>query len=86
MLGELVAVSREQPPFPREAISAGVSKGTVRARVVVDAAGHVTSVSIIEANPRRIFDRVVISSLSQWTFNAGAAGRSTDVDIVFNRD
>ncbi|MBS0320252.1 MAG: TonB family protein [Proteobacteria bacterium] len=86
VVSELTPISHDQPPFPREALSAGVSKGSVRARIVVDAAGKVSSVSILEASPRRVFDRVVTNTLAQWTFNPGAAGRSTDVDITFTRD
>jgi protein TonB len=85
-LGDLTPISREQPAFPREAISAGVSKGSVKARVTVDASGKVISVSILESQPHRVFDRAVTNALQQWTFNAGAGTRSTDIDISFNRD
>ena len=35
------------------------SKGTVRARLTIDAAGRVTNVAIVDAQPRRVFDRAV---------------------------
>ena len=38
------------------------------ARLQVDEKGLVTSVTIVEANPRRVFDREVIQALSQWKF------------------
>src|ERR1700748_1646643 len=72
---ELTPVSRVTPEFPREAISAGADSGKVRARMTIDASGEVTRVEVIEANPRRVFDRAVVKTLSQWKFPAGADNR-----------
>ena len=78
-------VSRVDPEFPREAIQAGVDKGTVKARMTLDASGKVTHVEIVEAVPRRLFDRSVVKALSDWKFNEGAAGRTVETDIEFKR-
>jgi TonB family protein len=78
-------VSRVDPEFPREAVQAGADKGAVKARMTVDAAGEVVRVEILEAQPRRVFDRAVIKTLSQWRFNAGANGRTVEIDINFTR-
>jgi protein TonB len=78
-------LSRVEPEFPREAVSAGAEKGYVRARMTIDAGGEVVRVEIIESNPRRLFDRVVVKSLSQWRFAPGASGRSSEIDIEFKR-
>ena len=83
---KLVPITRETPEFPREAIAAGVSQGNVKARLTVDAQGHVTNVEILEATPHRVFDRAVRNALSNWQFEAGAGSRSTTVDIAFKRD
>lgn len=82
----LAPVTREVPDFPREALQAGVTQGTVKARVTVDAAGRVSAVDIVDAEPRRVFDRAVTRSLSRWTFAPGAEGRTTEVEIAFRRD
>ena len=82
----LAPVHRESPDFPREALAAGVDKGVVRARLSIDASGRVASVEIVESQPRRVFDRSVSRSLARWTYEPGAAGRTTDVEIAFNRD
>jgi protein TonB len=82
----LTPVTREIPEFPREALQAGVSQGTVKARVTVDAGGRVSGVDIVDAQPRRVFDRTVVRSLSRWTFASGEAGRTTDVEIAFRRE
>ena len=82
----LTPVTREVPDFPREAVNAGVSQGSVRARLTVDAAGRVSAVDIVDAQPRRVFDRAVTRTLSRWTFEPGASGRTTDVEIAFRRE
>jgi len=82
----LTPVTREVPDFPREAVNAGVALGSVRARLTVDAAGRVSAVDIVDAQPRRVFDRAVTRTLSRWTFEPGASGRTTDVEIAFRRE
>ena len=44
-----------------------------------------TRVEIIDANPRRVFDRVVVKTLSQWRFNAAGGERSKEIEIAFKR-
>ena len=78
-------VSRVEPEFPREALQAGADKGSVKARMTLDGAGEVTRVEILESNPRRIFDRAVVKTLSQWRYNAGKDGRNVEIDIEFKR-
>lgn len=78
-------VSKVEPEFPREAMVAGADAGRVRARLTIDGSGEVTRVEIVEANPRRLFDRAVVRSLSQWRFNAGADARSYEIDVDFHR-
>ncbi|QJR15030.1 TonB family protein [Usitatibacter palustris] len=81
----LTPVSRVEPEFPREAVQAGVDKGTVKAKLTIDGDGQVSRVEILDANPRRIFERAVVRALSQWKFSAGAAGRHAEVDLNFSR-
>ena len=83
--GDLTPVSRVNPEFPREAVSAGADTGRVKARMTIDASGEVTRVEIIEATPRRLFDRAVVKTLSQWKFAPGSDGRSMEVDVNFQR-
>ncbi len=78
-------MSKVEPEFPHEAMRAGADKGSVRARVTLDGSGEVTRVEILEAVPRRLFDRAVIRTLSQWKFNSGADGRLVEVDVNFHR-
>jgi TonB family protein len=83
--GDATIVRRVEPEFPREALLAGADKGLVHARLTLDAAGEVTRVQILEANPRRIFDRTVMKTLALWKFSAGADGRAVEVDVEFRR-
>ena len=76
-------VSREQPAFPREALRSGIESGTVRARLTISAAGEVTNVAILQAQPARVFDRSVQTALGRWKFNPGTEGRTFDTEIAF---
>lgn len=78
-------VSREQPEFPREAFRQNIEVGSVRAKMTINASGEVTNVAIVQSRPARIFDRVVITSLTRWKFNPGADGRSYETEINFQR-
>ena len=83
--GDATLVSKVEPEFPREAVQAGAERGQVKARMTLDGSGEVTRVEVLEANPRRVFDRAVVKTLSQWKFNPGNAGRSVEIDIEFKR-
>lgn len=78
-------VTRVDPDFPREAVQAGVDQGTVKARMTLDETGSVTRVEVIEANPRRVFDRAVVRALTQWRYNDGVAGRTVEAEVDFHR-
>ena len=79
----VTVISREQPDFPREAMRAGIESGSVRARLVINAAGTVSNVVIVEARPSRVFDRSVTQALTRWKFNPGTEGRTYETEINF---
>jgi protein TonB len=85
LAADATVVTKVDPEFPREAIQAGADKGVVKARMTVDGTGEVVRVEILDAQPRRVFDRAVIKTLSQWRFNSGASGRTVEIDINFTR-
>lgn len=78
-------VTREPMEFPREAVKVGVDKGEVKVKVIIDAAGNVTDVQILDAKPPRVFDRAVRTSMAKWKFNAGDANRSYETVVEFKR-
>jgi TonB family protein len=83
---KLLPLVREDPQFPREALRRDIDRGRVKARLSIDAAGKVTGVAILQASPRGVFEGAVRTALVHWQFPPGAAGRSTEVDVAFNRD
>ena len=85
LAADATIVSKVDPEFPREAVQAGAEKGLVKARMTVDGSGEVVRVEILEAQPRRVIDRAVVKTLSQWRFNSGSNGRTVEIDINFTR-
>ena len=79
----LVPISRVEPIYPREAIRAGVAKGHVIARLLVDEKGLVTDVRIISADPPNVFNKEVIRALSQWKFQPEGEKFLGDVELNF---
>jgi TonB family protein len=78
-------VSSEMPEFPRDALRQGIQEGRVVARITVDANGNVSNVAIVDAQPKRVFDRAVRDTLARWKFDAGADGRTVDREVVFKQ-
>jgi protein TonB len=78
-----VPIERVEPVYPREAIRDNISSGKVVARLQVDEKGLVTNVTIVEANPRRVFDREVIRALSQWKFAPEGDRYIAEIEISF---
>jgi protein TonB len=78
-----VPIERVEPVYPREAIKDNISSGKVVARLQVDEKGLVTSVTIVEANPRKVFDREVIRALSLWKFKPEGDRYIAEIEITF---
>ena len=79
---EIKLINRVEPGFPR---GVDAERGTVRARLQVDARGAVTSVDIVESNPPRVFDRTVRSALQQWRYEPTGEAFTTAAEISFSR-
>ncbi len=84
--GGIKPVSMVQPEYPYEAVKAGATKGTVTARMTLDAAGKVTNVEIVDAVPRRLFDKAVTRALADWRYAEGSAGRTVEIEIAFRKE
>ena len=82
---QAIPVSRIPATFPLAAVNRGISAGTVRARLKINAAGNVTDVVILASEPPRIFDRAATTALESWRFNTGADNRTYDVEMEFKR-
>jgi protein TonB len=79
----IVRLTGEDPVYPRQALRAGITKGRVVARVMIDEKGDVTEVIIVSAEPPRHFDKVVIDALKGWKFNAEGEKYVGEVEINF---
>jgi len=78
-------IARAATYFPPAAANQGIRSGTVRARLDIDAAGTVTRVTILAADPPRVFDPEAIRSLQRWRFDSGADGRTYEAVLDFKR-
>lgn len=67
------AISKDAPPFPSDALDEGITSGSVKVRLSVAADGSVSKVDILEANPKGIFDKAVMRTLTRWKYEPGAA-------------
>jgi protein TonB len=76
----IVPLQTPQPEYPREALMAG-TKGEVVAEISINGAGAVTSVRIISASPRGVFDKTVISTVRRWKYQGN--GESTTIRRTF---
>jgi protein TonB len=79
----IARLSGDDPVYPRAAIRAGVEKGRVVARVMIDEKGNVSDVIIVSADPPRHFDRAVIDALKEWKFRAEGEKYVGEVEINF---
>lgn len=79
-------IKKVAPEFPREAVQASVDSGVVKAKLTIDGDGKVTDVAIVEAQPRRVFDRAVQRALMDWRFEGSGAPQTHEVRLVFRND
>jgi protein TonB len=79
-------IKKVPPEFPREAAQQSISAGSVKAKMNIDAEGKVTSVEILEAEPRRVFDRAVNHALLDWRFEASGEKQTHEVKLVFKNE
>jgi len=79
----IVRLSGDDPVYPRQAIRAGVEKGQVLARVMIDEKGNVTDVIIVSSQPPKIFDSAVIEALKEWKFKPEGEKYVGEIEINF---
>lgn len=79
-------VKKVPPEFPSEAMRKNITAGTVRAKLTIGPDGKVLEVEILEADPKRIFDKVSIEALKEWRFEASAEKQTHEVKLVFRND
>ena len=79
-------IKKVPPDFPAEATRKAISSGTVTAKVTIEADGKVSHVEIVDANPKRVFDRAVTDALMDWKYEASGQKDSAEVKLVFKNE
>jgi protein TonB len=80
--GPAPKVLKKVPPeFPADA---SANSGTVKARVSIDPQGKVTDVQIVEASPKRMFDRAATNALMGWRFEPSGQPQAYEVKLIFS--
>lgn len=64
---EVVPLVRLEPVYPRKAARAG-KEGWVKVEFTINARGKVTDAVVVDARPRRIFDRSALKAIRKWRF------------------
>ncbi|MGV8941909.1 MAG: energy transducer TonB [Lysobacter sp.] len=80
---DLRALSTPAPQFPREALRAGQS-GEVQVEFTVGTDGSVTAARVVNAEPRRVFDRAALDAVQRWRFQPLSEPVTTRRTIAFN--
>jgi periplasmic protein TonB len=78
-------VKKVPPEFPAEAANKGVNKGSVKAKLTIEADGKVSAVEILEAEPKRLFDNAVKEALREWRFEPGEK-TTHEVKLMFQNE
>ncbi len=83
-----VAVRRPPPQYPPRAVRTG-QEGWVRLEFTITADGRVEDPRVVDARPRRLFDRSALKAIRQWRFrprmiNGRAVAQRASQLIEFN--
>lgn len=70
-VGEAVPVSRVPPSYPRRALRRGL-EGHVELEFLIQPDGRVdpSSIRVLEARPRRVFEKAATAAVAEWRFEA----------------
>jgi len=79
-------VKKVPPEFPAEAQRQSISSGTVTAKVSIEPDGKVSNVEILQAQPKRVFDRAVTEALMDWRFEPSGEKQTSEIKLVFKND
>lgn len=79
-------IKKVPPEFPPEAARQSITSGSVKAKMTIEPDGKVSAVEILEAEPRRVFDKAVTRALMDWKFEASSEKQTHEVKLVFKNE
>jgi periplasmic protein TonB len=77
----LMPLQRVEPVYPYRAQQAGI-EGAVTLRFSVDAEGRVQDVEVIEAKPKRQFERAAIQAINKWRYQPRPGASDKLVQVI----
>ncbi|MEX3791262.1 TonB family protein [Paraburkholderia sp. BR14374] len=79
----IVPLVRVEPDYPPRAMASNI-EGAVVAHVTITRDGSVSAVSIVRADPPKVFDQAAINALMRWKFSPGDADVIGEVELRFS--
>ena len=83
---DVKVLKKVAPEYPSEAVKRNISAGSVRAKLNIAGDGKVANVEVVEAEPKKVFDRAAVEALSQWKFEGNGAAQTHEVKLVFKSE
>lgn len=88
--GDVIPIVRIAPQYPREALVQGI-QGWVRVEFTINEDGTVSNPTVIDAEPRRTFNRAALRAILRWKFkpriiDGVAVKRQAEQTIDFKLD
>ncbi|MGS3177475.1 TonB family protein [Aeromonas sanarellii] len=77
----LMPLQRIEPVYPYRAQQAGI-EGSVTLRFSVDADGRVQDVEVVEAKPKRQFERAAIQAINKWRYQPRPGATDKLVQVI----
>ncbi|MEL3921502.1 energy transducer TonB [Aeromonas enteropelogenes] len=77
----LMPLQRVEPVYPYRAQQAGI-EGSVTLRFSVDAEGRVQDVEVVEAKPKRQFERAAMGAIKQWRYQPRPGASDKLVQVI----
>ncbi len=79
--GPLTALTKTPPVYPRAAKQRN-TEGWIKVKFVVNEQGHVDQVTILDAEPKDVFEQSVLRCMDEWRFKPGTVGGRTVKALV----
>ena len=69
----LIVLAQSRPPYPKRARRQN-TEGWIRVKFIVDEHGRVDEVTVLDAEPKGVFEQSVLQTIGEWRFKPGTMG------------